>query len=307
MDKLVHPLTCLAPLQGFEAAARHLSFTRAAAELCLSQSAISRQVQMLESQLGVTLFVRKTRQLVLTPEGEKLLLTVQDVLQRLASTVAGFKLSRRRPVTVSTTVGIASLWLVPRLANFLDRHPEIDVRVSANNRLVDIEREGIDLALRYVTVDQRPANCRLLASEDIFPVGAPEVLRDLAQRTPQEQDIARLTLLNYDDANPDLWLDWSNWLKLLGLAQAKPKAVLHFNHYDQAIAAAAAGQGLALGRGVLIQPLLNSGRLLPMACAYRHRSERSYYLVGAAGSMRPEVQELSDWVQAEFAAAQGDV
>jgi LysR family transcriptional regulator, glycine cleavage system transcriptional activator len=195
MDKLVHPLTCLAPLQGFEAAARHLSFTRAAAELCLSQSAISRQVQMLESQLGVSLFVRKTRQLVLTPEGEKLLLTVQDVLQRLASTVAGFRLSRRRPVTVSTTVGIASLWLVPRLANFLDRHPEIDVRVSANNRLVDIEREGIDLALRYVTVDQRPANCRLLAGEDIFPVGAPEVLRDLAQRTPQEQDIARLTLL----------------------------------------------------------------------------------------------------------------
>jgi DNA-binding transcriptional LysR family regulator len=300
MDKLVHQLTCLAPLQGFEAAARHLSFTGAAAELCLSQSAISRQVQMLESQLGVSLFVRKTRQLVLTPEGEKLLLTVQDVLHRLASTVAGFQLSQRRPVTVSTTVGIASLWLVPRLANFLDRHPEIDVRVSANNRLVDIEREGIDLALRYVTVDQRPAHCRLLAGEDIFPVGAPEVLAELAQRVPQEQDIARLTLLNYDDANPDLWLDWSNWLKLLGLSGARPKAMLHFNHYDQAIAAAAAGQGLAIGRGVLIQQLLNSGRLLPMACPYRHRSERSYYLVGADENRRPEVQELSDWIQSEF-------
>jgi DNA-binding transcriptional LysR family regulator len=244
--------------------------------------------------------VRKTRQLVLTPEGEKLLLTVQDVLHRLASTVAGFQLSQRRPVTVSTTVGIASLWLVPRLANFLDRHPEIDVRVSANNRLVDIEREGIDLALRYVTVDQRPAHCRLLAGEDIFPVGAPEVLAELAQRVPQEQDIARLTLLNYDDANPDLWLDWSNWLKLLGLSGARPKAMLHFNHYDQAIAAAAAGQGLAIGRGVLIQQLLNSGRLLPMACPYRHRSERSYYLVGADENRRPEVQELSDWIQSEF-------
>ena len=117
------------------------------------------------------------------------------------------------------------------------------------------------------------------------------------------EDIARLTLLNYDDSTPEPWLDWSPWLKKLGFADVKPKAVLHFNHYDQLIAAAVAGQGVALGRSVLLAAHLADGRLLPMASPYRHISQRAYFLVAASGEPRPEVRLLSDWLQGQARAS----
>lgn len=299
MHNRLRQLSCLAPLQGFEATARHLSFTLAAAELCLTQSAISRQVQSLEEQLGVDLFVRRPRRLELTAAGETLLASLQDLFRQLAATLETIQAGPRRPVTLSTTIGIAALWLVPRLSRFLAEHPEVDVRISANNRLVDIEREGIDLALRYVLPEARPAGSHYLFGEEIFPLGTPDVLGELATRPPRADDFARLTLLNYDDPNPDLWLDWAMWLKKLGAADVQPKAILHFNHYDQLIAAAAAGQGVALGRSVLVADLLAGGRLLPLASPYRHVSRRAYYLVEATGEPRPEVRLLRDWLQAE--------
>ena len=304
MQNTLRQLAFLAPLQGFEATARHLSFTLAASELCLTQSAISRQVQGLEEQLGVALFVRHHRRLELTPAGERLLATVQDVFRQLSATVAAIRVDQRRPVTLSTTIGIAALWLVPRLSRFLAEHPEIDVRISANNRLVDIQREGIDLALRYVMADPPPPASHLLFGEDIFPVATAEVLGELAVRPARAEDIARLTLLNYDDSTPEPWLEWSIWLKKLDLADVQPKAVLHFNHYDQLIAAAVAGQGVALGRSVLLAEHLASRRLVPMACGYRHVSQRAYFLVAASGDPRPEVRLLSDWLRVEAFASQ---
>ncbi|GLT22591.1 LysR family transcriptional regulator [Zoogloea oryzae] len=304
MQNPIRQLTCLAPLQGFEATARHLSFTLAAAELCLTQSAISRQVQALEEQLGVPLFVRGHRKLTLTPAGEAMLASIQEVFRTLTRTVESIRVGQRRPVTLSTTIGIAALWLVPRLSRFLAEHPEIDVRISANNRLVDIQREGIDLALRYVMADPPPPASHLLFGEDIFPVATAEVLGELAVRPARAEDIARLTLLNYDDSTPEPWLEWSIWLKKLDLADVQPKAVLHFNHYDQLIAAAVAGQGVALGRSVLLAEHLASRRLLPMACGYRHVSQRAYFLVAASGDPRPEVRLLSDWLRVEAFASQ---
>lgn len=300
MYEQIRRLSCLAPLLGFEASARHLSFTLAASELGLTPSTLSRQMQMLEEQLGRPLFIRKTRQLLLTAEGESLLLSLQDILRQLTAAVGSLSNNERRPVTISTSVGFASLWLVPRLSRFLGEHPQIDVRISANNRLVDIAREGIDLALRYVPREQRPAPSTRLAGEEIFPVATAKVLGELASRPPRAEDIRQLTLLNYDDPRPDPWLEWATWLKKLGLAGVKAKAILHFNHYDQLIAAAAAGQGLALGRSALVEPLLASGRLQAMHSPYRHLSERSYYLIEAGGQPRPEVQQLCDWLRSEF-------
>ncbi|WP_374263936.1 LysR substrate-binding domain-containing protein [Zoogloea sp.] len=305
MQNTLRQLAFLAPLQGFEATARHLSFTLAASELCLTQSAISRQVQGLEAQLGVALFARHHRRLELTPAGERLLATVQDVFRQLSATVAAIRVDQRRPVTLSTTIGVAAMWLVPRLSRFLAEHPEVDVRISANNRLVDIEREGIDLALRYVPPEQQPATSHFLFGEDIFPVGAPSLVGELATRVPDADDFARLILLNYDDPSPDPWLDWTIWLKQLGVPDAKPKAVLHFNHYDQLIAAAVAGQGVALGRSVLITEHLASGRLQPLASPYRHASLRAYHLIEAATEPRPEVRLLADWLRAEALACRG--
>lgn len=305
MQNPLRSLTCIAPLLGFEATARHLSFTLAATELCLTQSAISRQVQTLEEQLGVELFIRGHRRLSLTPAGETLLQSVRDILRTLTSTIETLRVATRRPVTLSTTIGVAALWLVPRLSRFLAEHPEVDVRVSANNRLVDIEREGIDLALRYVLPENLPPGSRFLFGEDVFPVATAEVLGELQQRAPQADDLARLVLLNYDEATPDPWLDWDVWLKKLGLAGIKPKAILHFNHYDQLIAAAMAGQGVALGRSVLVADQLARGQLVAMATPYRHRAARAYHLIERSGAPRPEVRLLGDWLQQEARRCDG--
>lgn len=136
MDSRLQRLPSLDPLKGFDAAARHLSFTKAAAELFLTQSAVSRQIQTLEEQLGVRLFRRETRRLVLTPEGELLHRVVIEILSRLTEVCAGLRAGRRRPrVTVSAAVGIAALWLVPRLSAFQEIEPDVDVRLSADNRI----------------------------------------------------------------------------------------------------------------------------------------------------------------------------
>ncbi|MCC6658823.1 MAG: LysR family transcriptional regulator, partial [Rhodocyclaceae bacterium] len=169
-------LPSLDPLKGFEAAARHLSFTRAAQELHLTQSAISRQIQTLEQQLGVRLFRREARRLALTAEGEVLRRAAVETLERLAEVCAGLRAGRRRPrVTVSAAVGIASLWLVPRLAAFQEAEPDIDVRLSADNRMVALAREDIDLALRYIAPDAAPSGASLLFEEEVFPVAAPRL------------------------------------------------------------------------------------------------------------------------------------
>src|ERR1700757_193473 len=137
-------------LKGFEAAARHLSFTRAAEEIFLTQSALSRQVLALEEQLGTALFERRHRELRLTDAGQALHVTAKSVLDQLAHAVARIRRDEAaHPLTVSTNLPFASVWLVPRLSRFRARHPAIDVFISADNRIVDLEREQIDLAGRY--------------------------------------------------------------------------------------------------------------------------------------------------------------
>lgn len=292
-------LPTLDPLKGFDAAARHLSFTKAAAELFLTQSAISRQIQTLEEQLGVKLFRRETRRLSLTPEGEVLQRAVGETLDRLAEVCAGLKASQRRPrVNVSAAVGIASLWLVPRLAAFQEIEPDVDVRLSADNRLVDLAREDIDLALRYIAPEAAPPGASLLFEEVVFPVAAPK----LAARLPavlRTEDLARLTLLAYDDGGKAPWLSWEPWLIGLKLAKARPKAVLGFNQYDQLIRAAVDGRGIALGRGPLVAQLIAERKLRPLGQSRQRIAARAYFLVRARRAARPEADRFADWLLAE--------
>ncbi len=299
-------LPSLDPLKGFESAARHLSFTRAAAELFLTQSAISRQIQTLEEQLGVKLFRRTTRSLSLTPEGEVLQRAVSETLDRLAEVCAGLKATQRRPrVTVSAAVGIASLWLVPRLAAFQEIEPDVDVRLSADNRMVDLAREDIDLALRYIAPEEAPPGASLLFEEVVFPVAAPK----LAARLPavlRAEDLAKLTLLAYDDGRKAPWLTWEPWLIGLGLAQARPKAVLGFNQYDQLIRAAVDGRGIALGRGPLVAQLIAERKLRSLGKSRQRVATRAYFLVHAPRPARPEVERFAQWLLTEARKTQRD-
>lgn len=292
-------LPSLEPLKGFDAAARHLSFTKAAAELFLTQSAISRQIQTLEEQLGVKLFRRETRRLALTPEGELLHQAAAQMLARFAEVCLALKAARRRPrVTVSAAVGIAALWLVPRLAAFQELEPDVDVRLSADNRMVDLEREDIDLALRYIAPESAPADAALLFDEVVFPVASPGLAATLPAVLDAEA-LGKLTLLAYESGNRTPWLDWEPWLQGIGLGHARPKAMLHFNQYDQTIRAAEDGRGLALGRGPLVAQLIAEGRLRPINDARRKIAARAYFLVRAHQPLRPEVERFAAWLQAE--------
>ncbi|MCK0505994.1 LysR substrate-binding domain-containing protein [Aromatoleum anaerobium] len=287
----------LDPLRGFVAAARHLSFTRAAEELFLTQSAISRQVQALEDALGVRLFVRGVRTLALTAEGARLARAAQGWLDDYAALADALRAHGPRPVTVTATIGISALWLVPRLSRFQARYPDIDVRVAASNRVFDLEREGVDLAVRYCADRDAPAGAEHLFGESVVPVASPV----LATRPLDAATLPDTVLLDFDDPRYP-WLRWSDWLAAMGLEHVRPRAVLVFNHYDQLIQAAVAGQGIAIGRAQLLDQLLADGRLQCVGGSPREIAHRGFWLVTAAGTPRPEVARFAEWLRAEGAA-----
>lgn len=304
MHESLRKLPSLDPLKGFDAAARHLSFTKAAEELFLTQSAVSRQIQTLEEQLGVALFRREVRRLSLTPEGERLHRVVAEMLARLGEVCAGLKGTQTKPrVTVSASVGLAALWLVPRLAAFQELEPEVDVRLSADNRMVDLEREDFDLALRYVAPDAAPPGSSLLFDEVVFAVASPALAATLPP-VLGAADIGRLTLLAFEGGGRTPWLSWEPWLQGHGLAHAKPKAVLQFNQYDQMIRAAEDGGGIALGRGPLVAQSMAAGRLQALTEERQRIAARAYFLVRAPRPLRPEVERFADWLVAEALATE---
>ncbi|HET7775845.1 MAG TPA: LysR substrate-binding domain-containing protein [Azospira sp.] len=298
MSLPLHRLPSLDPLKGFVAAARHLSFTKAGEELHLSQSAISRQVQTLEEQLGVALFQRSTRALHLTPAGERLYRSAGDLLSRLGSVVEEITASRRQPrVTVSTSIGVAALWLVPRLSGFQEKHPEIGVRISADNRAVDLEAEEVDVALRYSTPEAAPAGSLKLFEETLVPVASPTLAAALPDGPRlSAANLPHLTLLSFEDGRDYPWLRWEGWLSELAQTPPAAKGLLQFNHYDQCIYAARAGQGVALGRAPLIRDHLEAGRLVPLAPPRPTPGRRAYYLLRSTAAQRPEVEAFAGWL-----------
>jgi DNA-binding transcriptional LysR family regulator len=288
-------------LKGFEAAARHLSFTRAAEELFLTQSALSRQMQTLEEQLGMPLFERRHRQLLLTEAGQMLQATARSVLDELTQAVAVIRRDQAaQPLTLTTNQPFASLWLIPRLSRFRERHPGIDVYISADNRIIDLERERIDLAVRYCTETMVPPGSPRLFGERLVPVCSPGLAADRSRPLKQPQDLARHVLLHIDDERGRFtWLNWSAWLAAIGIQQLTPAGSLRFNHFDQVIQAAVDGQGVALGRVPLIDRLLRQGKLVAPFPS-RYTTTRAYYIVRAEhAAARPETQAFVDWLQQE--------
>jgi len=269
----------LAFLAGFEAAARTASFTQAAAELNLTQSAVSRQIKALESALGVTLFERFNRRLVLTGAGRALHATVTVMLRELDAGLARLAPSpSTNLVSVSTSVPFASLWLVPRLAAFRALHPEVDVRISADNAMVDLAARGFDLAVRFAHPDIAPAGAIALHGEEVFPVCAPSLVGRGRKPLRAPQDLAHHVLLQLDDAGAVPWLDWSQWFAANGVTDPPPARRVRLSHYDQLIRAAVDGDGVALGRSPLVDAFLANGSLV---APFRGRAAvpRKYYLV----------------------------
>lgn len=292
-------------LEAFEAAARHLSFTRAADELALTQSAVSRQVAALEDHYGVRLFRRLHRALQLSEEGEQLQRTVVDVLQRLHDTGGRLRAAPRvKAVVVSTTPGFAGLWLIPRLAGFTAAHADVDVRISANYALVNLNRDGVDVAVRYIPAAAVGNDGETLFGETVMPVCSPRLLRDRSRPLKVPADLRHHCLLRGDaTAGTQPLTEWELWLRAMKLDGLQPASVLHFSQYDQMIQAAVSGQGVALGRLPLVGDLIAQRRLVaPFKDALA--SQHAYVLLQSdAARSKPEVQAFLGWIRAEAAAS----
>ena len=198
-EKRRYELPSLDLLPTFEAAARTLSFTRAAEELFITQSAVSKQLKLLEEQLGTDLFERKARTLALTDTGRELAGTVVDILDRLQLTIDHVRQSRRAsPLTVTMTTGFASMWLIPRLDRFTGRHPNVDVRIAATTAMLDLERDRIDIAIRFCPPAMVPEGSPRLFGEETVCVCSPRLLRDRKRPLRQPSDLEHHTLLRYE-------------------------------------------------------------------------------------------------------------
>jgi LysR family glycine cleavage system transcriptional activator len=299
----------LTALRAFEAVARHESFTRAAEELFVTQGAVSHQVRRLEDELGLKLFDRKHRHVTLTPAGARLSAAATDAFERLEEAVVS--LTRRAPdtvLTVSAPLSLATRWLVPRLEHFSKQAPELDVRISATSAYLDPVREGFDVSIRYTKhAKQAGVVSTLLVAEDVFPVCNPSLLKGRnALRKPQ--DLERHPLLHVEPkiADPNR-PDWRKWLRAARVKGIKVKDGPRFSHAGLALSAALAGQGVALGRTVLVADDLAAGRLVrPFDVSFR--SQVAYWLMTPASeATREKTRAFREWLHEEITSTELDV
>lgn len=311
MNRLPQRPLAVGPLRAFEAVARLLSFRAAAQELFLTQSAVSRQIRSLEEELGAPLFARGTRHVELTAAGVTLQRGVLPLLDRLDSTVRQIRLARgRRQVNISTFASFASMWLLPRLEAFQRAQPDIDIRISATDHLVDLDDPELDLILRYTLPGNVPAEAQRLFGEVLTPV----VNTGLWTQSRQGQapalatpaDLARHTLLEEDDPRASInYSSWRHWLRQHGQPRLEPARWIYLNFTYQQVQAALAGQGVALARLALVLEALERGELVePFGAAARVSSPYAYWLIPCrAAQARPELAQLQEWLLAQAAVS----
>jgi DNA-binding transcriptional LysR family regulator len=263
---------------------------------------VSRQIAVLEADLGVPLFRRRHRALDLTDDGRRLAAAVAVALAGLRDAVGVIRgplsRSRREVLTLTTTPGLASLWLIPRLADFITTHPNIDVRIDATHDLRSLAAEGYDLAIRYGKTGALPGTP--LFDEVVQPVCAPAMLKRGRVALKVPADLRAHTLLQTGNVSGQgMPAEWQSWLTAVGAGDVEPAALLTFSNYDTAVAAAVAGQGVLLGRRPIIDRLLRQRTLVaPFKGAWA--SARGYSLVmSAAATRRPAAQALSAWLLAQ--------
>ena len=306
----------LTNLRAFETVARTLNFGAAAEELHVTQSAVSRQIKGLEDELGAQLFVRGTRHVQISPDGQALLRAVEPLLVKLDATVQSIRRAHgRQRVSVTTFASFASLWLLPRVEAFQREHAGIDIRVSAHDALADLEQDTeLDLALRYLDPAHVAPTAVHLFDETLTPV----VSRSLWERVragaapplARPADVAQHTLLEEDDDRASSeFLSWRHWLARKDLATLEPKRWLSLTYTYQQVQAALAGHGIALARLPLVFEAIARGELVePFGDFGRIVSPYSYWMViGSAARGRPEVARFAAWIEAEAARTRAAV
>jgi DNA-binding transcriptional LysR family regulator len=258
---------------------------------------VSRQIKDLEEQLGVALFQRRHRALALTPEGQQFYAAAAQVLVTMRAATDRLRTrTGRQAIALTTTHSFAALWLIPRLAGFTRTHPEADVRITADTRVQNLERDGLDIAIRHGPPSLAGPNAIRLFGERVFPVCSPKLLARKQLKKPE--DLKNHVLLQYDD--PDgrhPWLHWKTWLEVAGIADLRPSGTLSFSGYEQIIPAAVAGHGVALGRTPLVRDLLTAKELVAPFKSSADPARAYFAIVSKRAEGRPEVQAFVEWLR----------
>lgn len=293
-------LPSLDSLQVFSVAARHLSFTAAATELHRTQSAVSHRIKDLEAEIGVLLFHRRPRGLELTRAGKVLADRLSLMIGEISRTVAELdRTEEARRLRITTLASVASRWLMPRLPRFCQQHPDIQVQVIAEPRVIDLRAENIDLAIRFGNGRYRGYQSTLLMGDRMLPVCHPQLIAGRRSIT-SVQELFELPLLHDSATEADASLsDWRSWLDQLGCAQLPCHNGQRFSHAGLAIEAAVHGLGIALARLSLAADHLASGALvcpLPLSTP----TAFAYYLVALPEvAALPNTVLLTDWLRSE--------
>lgn len=286
-------------LRAFEAVARHLNFRAASEELALTQSAVSRQIQSLEEEVGVGLFLRHTRAVELTSAGAQLLVAVSASLPRIDSAVRQIRQSAgRKSISLTTFASFASMWLIPRMEVFQRDNPDIDIRIDASDAAMDLDVADVDLALRYGPASAMPPDAVRLFGEQLTPVTSPWLLKS-GPKLKKAEDLAQFALIEAGDAHRTHleWLTWRRWFDERGLSRLQPKRWLYFNYAYQMTQAALAGQGLVLARMPLVAEALHNGDLVEALPGERMDSPMAYWLItGPRSAQRAEIVAFCEWL-----------
>ncbi len=293
-------LPSLTALRAFEAAARHLSFTKAGEELHVTQAAISNQVKSLEEYCGRPLFRRQARALVLTEAAQRSLPSLRQGFDKLAEAAEHLMtLDTGDFVTVSSLVIFAAKWLVPRLENFYHDHPGIDVRIEAAMRNVDLSRDDVDIYIHLGGGDYPGMIADKLMSLEVFPVCSPRLLEGPKPlRVPA--DLRHHTLLHVDFFAP--WPDWSEWLEAAGTEGVDVAHGPRFNGFGMQLQAAVRGLGVALASSLNIADDLEAGRLVKPFDLAIDANLDMYVICQESAVERPQIAAFRDWILAEAAA-----
>ncbi|HYD66525.1 transcriptional regulator GcvA [Azospirillum sp.] len=291
MSRRLPPLNAL---RAFEAAARHLSFTKAAEELHVTQAAVSHQIKGLEEWLGLPLFRRMNRALVLTDAGQAYLPPLKEALDLMENaTQRLFRKDSTGALTISTMPSFAAKWLVMRLGRFQAAHPELDVRLQTTSDMTDFAQQDVDVAIRFGRPPWAGVRTERLMTEEIFPVCAPSLMKgpDAPQRPA---DLLRLPLLH-----DDYFITWGTWFAAAGLEGVDASRGITFTDSALVLQMAAEGQGVALTRRVLAADDLAAGRLVRLF-DITLPSDYAYYVVAPPHYFsRPKVKAFRDWLFAE--------
>ncbi len=299
MTNLRRSVPSMSALATFEAAARLGSFTQAAAELGVTQAAVSRQIKLLEDDLNTALFLRAHRRVTLTAAGAALAGTVGNAFANMAEMIETI----RRPVAddtvnVGATLAFSHFFILSRLSECRALHPEIKLKLVSDDGPTDLRRDRLDVVIRFGRPPFADGQCLLTREDEVFPVCSPRLLARLGP-APQGIDLARLPLIASDIVTPS-WQTWRSWARAVGLGpslgHAAQTSALRFNHYTDAIEAALNAEGVALGWSMLLANHLREGRLVRLGHQCLTSEDRYCLLVPKHREMTPATRQFVNWI-----------